>query len=252
MLNFAKVETLPIKKIDYVLGNRDLNNSHKEKMKSLIQDYGFADTIKVFKKGSRYYALEGQHRLQALRELGAESVPCSIVDWLDGEDFDDVQRFIIDLNAHNRVWSLYDYVKSFSENGVKEYKHLRSKMIEYQKVLSNGVVATIYDGVERGHKQLKNGTLKFVNQDLSDHVIEEFANMVAKWGKSNLPAQALRKAATLILRSEDAYGYVNAFKYAVTNQITSTKTSIPDGDESFTLWFNNVVKDTYSLMRKIR
>ena len=76
--------------------------------------------------------------------------------------------------------------------------------------------------------------------------------MVAKWGKSNLPAQALRKAATLILRSEDAYGYVNAFKYAVTNQITSTKTSIPDGDESFTLWFNNVVKDTYSLMRKIR
>jgi hypothetical protein len=45
---------------------------------------------------------------------------------------------------------------------------------------------------------------------------------------------------------------VNAFKYAVTNQLTASKQPIPDGDESFTLWFNEVVTDTYSLMRKIR
>ena len=252
MLNFAQVEVLPINRIDYVKGNREINNSHKEKMKSLIQDYGFADTIKVIKNGRRYYALEGQHRLQALTELGADKVPCSVVDWLDSEDFEDVQRFIIDLNAHNKVWSLYDYVKSFADNGIKEYQHLRKKMIDYQKIVSNGVVATIYDGVERGHRQLKEGNLRFVNQQLSDHIVEEFSNMIAKWGKKNLPAQSLRKAATLLLKSEDPYGYLNAFKYAVTNQLTSVKEPVPDGDESFTYWFNNVVVDTYALMRKIR
>jgi hypothetical protein len=252
MLKFAEVAMIATDKIEFVEGNRDVAENHKEKMKSLIEDYGFADTIKVMKQGRRYYALEGQHRLTALTELGAKSVPCSIIDWLDADDFDEVQNFIINMNAHNKQWNLYDYVKSYSENGIEEYKHLRHQMITYSKTISNGVVATIYDGVLRGHKQLKAGNLRFVNRDFSDHLVENMSKMVTQWGKNNLPAQVLRQASTLILNKKENYAYLRAFKLAVSNHLSSSKEPLPDGDESFTFWFNNTVEETYNLLKNVK
>jgi hypothetical protein len=252
MLKFAEVAMIATDKIEFVEGNRDVAENHKEKMKSLIEDYGFADTIKVMKQGRRYYALEGQHRLRALTELGAKSVPCSVIDWLDAEDFDEVQNFIISMNAHNKQWNLYDYVKSYSDKGMEEYKHLRHQMITYSKTISNGVVATIYDGALRGHNQLKQGNLKFINREFSDHLVENISKMVSQWGKTNLPAQVLRKSCYLILSKEEPYAYLRAFKLAVSNHLSSSKEPIPDGDESVAFWFNNTVEETYKLLKSVK
>lgn len=252
MLKFAEVAMIATEKIEFVEGNRDVAENHKEKMKSLIEDYGFADTIKVMKQGRRYYALEGQHRLRALTELGAKQVPCSVIDWLDAEDFDEVQNFIISMNAHNKQWNLYDYVKSYSDKGIEEYKHLRHQMITYSKTISNGVVATIYDGALRGHKSLKEGNLKFVNRDFSDHLAENISKMVSQWGKNNLPAQVLRKSCYLILNKQEPYAYLRAFKLAVSNHLSSSKEPIPDGDESVAFWFNNTVEETYKLLKSVK
>lgn len=233
-------------------GNRDVTESHKEKMKSLIEDFGFADTIKVAKSQGRYYALEGQHRLVALRDLGVNKVPCSIVDWVDSEDFDEIQTFIINMNAHNRAWVLFDYVKSFADKGIREYSTLKRAMIDYSKTLSNGVVATIYDGVTRGHNSLKEGNLRFVNEALSDRMIEDFSNMVLKYGKKKLPAQHLRNAAYFIIKSDDAYQYLRAYKLAVGNHITATQEPLPDGDEGISYWFENTVQDMYETIMSIK
>jgi len=251
MINFAKVQMLNTNEIKFLDGNRDVAEPHKEKMKSLIEDFGFADTIKVAKSEGVYYALEGQHRLVALRDLGVKKIPCSIVDWVDSEDFDEIQTFIINMNAHNRAWVLFDYVKSFADKGIREYVTLKRAMIDYSKTLSNGVVATIYDGITRSHKSLKQGNLRFVNEALSDRMIEEFSNMVLKYGKKKLPAQHLRSAAHLIIKSGDPYQFLRAYKLTVGNHLTATNEPLPDGDDSVTYWFENTVQDMYETIMSI-
>ena len=132
MINIAETKMLPIDSIKFIDGNREIVESHVQKMYDLIEDNGFADTIKVAKKKDSYYAVEGQHRIVALKLHNVSTIPCSIVDWLD-EDFEEIQGFIIDLNAHNRTWTLYDYVKSWADK-----KQLASQ-------ISNGDIDEMYN-----------------------------------------------------------------------------------------------------------
>lgn len=243
-MRIAKFEMLPIDDINVIEGNRELVESHVQKMYELIAENGFADAIKVLKRRGKYYTLEGQHRIESLRLHKVKEVPCLIVDWLK-DDFEEIQSYIIDLNAHNKSWTLYDYVKSWADKKLPNYTHLRTQMINYNKTLSNGVVATCYDGIPRGHSPLKKGKLKFVDASFSLDFVEALSKLVSKWGKSRLPAQILRNAATIIMKSDDKYGLLKAFQFSVNTHLGSSKEPLPDGDESFSFWFENVVLNVY-------
>ena len=237
---------IEVSSINFIGGNREINESHVQKMYNLINENGFADTIKVAEHNGKFYCLEGQHRIQALKLHKIKKVPCSIIDWL-GYDFEEVQQYVIDLNAHNKQWNLYDYTKSWADKKIYEYTHLRNQMISYQKTLSNGVVATCYDGITRSHPALKKGKLSFVNKSFSDDLIDTLSNMVAKYGKSKLPAQVLRNAAQRIISSKkNKYTLLNAFQKAASNHISINKEPLPDGDGSFDFWFENVVIEYYN------
>jgi hypothetical protein len=67
MIKIAETKTLPINLIKFIDGNREVVESHVHKMYNLIEDNGFADTIKVVEKKGKYYAVEGQHRIAALK-----------------------------------------------------------------------------------------------------------------------------------------------------------------------------------------
>lgn len=250
MIKIAETKMLPINSIQFIDGNREVVESHATKMFNLIEENGFADTIKVVENNGKYYAVEGQHRIVALKLHNVKEVPCSIIDWLD-EDFEEIQSFIIDLNAHNRTWTLYDYVKSWADKKIPEYTHLRNQMINYQKTLSNGVVATSYDGITRSHPSLKNGSLKFIDKTFSDTLVDTFSQMVSKWGKKRLPALVLRSASDMILNhKDDRYGMLRAFKLAAVSHLTTSNEPMPDGDESFKYWFeHNVLNGTYELIK---
>lgn len=241
-VHFAEVKMLPIDDLHLFDGNRDTQNSHIQRMVNLIEDNGFADTIKVASIKGKHYILEGQHRWEALKILNVEEVPCSIIDWL-GEDFEEIQRYIVSLNSSNKNWNLYDYVKSWSEKKIPEYSHLRSQMIQYNKTLSNGVVATAFDGIMRGHKPLMNGKLSFIDKTASDTIAEEFSQLVAKYGKKKVPAQVLRQAAIRIIKSETIYEDLRAFKKAVNSFLSASDTPLPDGDESFAYWYDQTIPE---------
>ena len=236
---------IEISSISFVDGNREINESHVQKMYNLINENGFADTIKVAKHNNKFYCLEGQHRIEALKLHKVKEVPCSIIDWL-GYDFEEIQQYVIDLNAHNKQWNLYDYTKSWADKKIYEYVHLRNQMISYQKTLSNGVVATCYDGIVRSHPNLKKGKLSFLNKSFSDDLTDTLSNMVAKYGKSKLPAQVLRNAAQMIITFKgDNRKILRAFQQAATNHISLNKEPLADGDETFKYWFENVVLGYY-------
>ena len=243
MFNIAKVETLKTSSINFIDGNREVSESHVQKMYNLITENGFADTIKVVKIDNKFYAVEGQHRIEAIKLHGIKEVPCSVIDWLSG-DFEEIQQYIIDLNAHNKSWSLYDYVKSWADKKNNNYIHLRNQMISYQKTLSNGVVASCYDGISRSHKNLKKGSFNYIDKKFSDDMVDLFSQLVIKWGRKKLGSPALRLAAVLIIKektTEDRYKMLKAFQISVLNHLTTSQEPIPDGDESFIYWFNNVV-----------
>jgi len=241
MINISKVEMLNISSIKFIDGNREINESHVQKMYNLINENGFADTIKVAKHNNKFYCLEGQHRIEALKLHKLKEVPCSIISWL-GYDFEEIQQYVIDLNAHNKQWNLYDYTKSWADKKIYEYVHLRNQMISFQKTLSNGVVATCYDGIVRSHPALKKGKLSFINKSFSDDLIETLSSMVSKFGKSKLPAQVLRNAAQSIVTFKgNKYKLLKSFQKAASNQITINKEPLADGDETFKYWFENVV-----------
>ena len=245
----SKVKELSLDQIEFVDGNREVDNRHVQRMVSLISENGFADTVKVVEQNNKYYAVEGQHRVEALRYLEVNSVLCSVIDWMDNEEFDDIQSFIISLNSNNKVWTLYDYTKSWSDKGLPQYKKLRSQMISYSKTLSNGVVATMYDGVSRSHNQLKTGNLRLINEEFSDHMIEQFSLLVSKWGKRKFPAAVLRHAVYIILREKDPYGMLNAFKIAAVSHLSTSQDPLPDGDETFKYWFENTVQTYYKSLK---
>ena len=94
-MRIAKFEMLPIDDINVIEGNRELVESHVQKMYELIAENGFADAIKVLKRRGKYYTLEGQHRIESLRLHKVKEVPCLIVDWLK-DDFEEIQSYIID------------------------------------------------------------------------------------------------------------------------------------------------------------
>lgn len=246
MIKISRVKSIEISSIKFIDGNREINESHVQKMYNLINENGFADTIKVAEHNNEFYCLEGQHRIEALKLHKVKEVPCSVIDWL-GYDFEEIQQYVIDLNAHNKQWNLYDYTKSWADKKIYQYVHLRNQMISYQKTLSNGVVATCYDGVVRSHPNLKNGKLSFVNQSFSDDLTETLSKMVAKYGKTKLPAQVLRNAAQMIVNfKEDKYKLLQSFQRAAANHIATSKEPLADGDEGFKYWFKNVVFSYYN------
>jgi hypothetical protein len=184
-----------------------------------------------------------------LARHGVKRVPCSVIDWL-GNDFDEIQSYIIDLNAHNKAWSLYDYVKSWAGKKIPEYVHLQHKMQTYQQTLSNGVVATIYDGVVRSHIAMKAGKLKFFDKEFSDELADFLSGLVAKWGKKRLPAQVLRNAASKIIATTDGRRrMMRAFGLAATNLLSLANQPMPDGDDAFAHWFDNTVMEFYNTIK---
>tara|TARA_R110000796_G_scaffold9655_2_gene32917 strand:+ start:5380 stop:6141 length:762 start_codon:yes stop_codon:yes gene_type:complete len=245
-IKIAKTELLNSNIIETISGNRMTNKPHIQKMYSLIGKFGFADTIKVVKHKKKYYVLEGQNRLEALKQHKIDTVPCSVIDWIDGT-FVDLQKFIISLNAHNRKWDLADYIHSYSSNKIREYLWLKKQIATYGKELSTGVIVTCYNGVMRSQNALKEGKLSFIDETFSDNLVYQFSILVKRFSKKQLPAQVLRQAAYLILKKDDLYGYLKTFRLAVMNHLTVSKEPLPDGDEAFKYWFDNVVEELYTM-----
>lgn len=249
----AEVKMLSVHDLIMSEENRDLNPAHISKMSKLISENGFADTIKVKDEGDSYIVLEGQHRLEALKELGITEVPCSVVHWFDemieeDEDFS-LQQYVVALNAHNKKWNIYDYIKSFSKSNSKNREYfeiIRRAMVQNQKSLSNGVVATCFDGQRRFHAVLKSDKFKFDDNNIafSLHLIAELSDLVTSYGKRKLSAQVMRGAACEIFnaKGDKRYKYLSGFKKAVRFHFaTQGEAPIPDGDDSFTYWFKQTV-----------
>jgi hypothetical protein len=92
-------------------GNREINERHVAKLKKSILENYIPNAIIV---NENMEIVDGQHRLQALSELG-KPVYYRIIKNLN---LDSVQR----MNTNSRQWTMTDYMNSFCQQNNKEYE----------------------------------------------------------------------------------------------------------------------------------
>lgn len=96
-----------------ITGNRTINKAQVSKLYDSISEN--PDLIKAAPiiVNDNYEVVDGQHRLEALKKLGLPVYFFKLPDLA----LSDVQR----LNSATKVWTPYDYAKSFAELGNKNY-----------------------------------------------------------------------------------------------------------------------------------
>lgn len=75
-----KLEIIYLKELDLqsLEGNprNEIDEDGVEKLKKLIKEHGFQNPLQVYKEGSRYTILCGNHRFEAGLQLGITEFPC--------------------------------------------------------------------------------------------------------------------------------------------------------------------------------
>ena len=258
-VNFPTIKTVTLGELKWPNLNRGEVENHITKMETTISTQGMMDLVKVFPKGidGKYAVAEGNHRVAALLSMfGSDlELQVAVLDWKDESDMDEVQDTIIQMNTQNKVWTLYDYVRSHSQMAGKHnsdlYKRIRTDMVKLKKHLANGVVATIYDKSERTHKPMKLGVLEIKKSDQQYiDILKEFSeDVVIANGKQRCNGPFMRRFVAYLWDKADAWDDVmkfhrllhecsNAIRY-----ICSSNNTLPDGDETFKRWFEDMVNE---------
>lgn len=118
--------------------------------------------------------IDGQHRLEALRELG-ESVYYIVA---DGLRLGDVQT----LNTLSRNWGPIDYAKSYIETGNKDHQHYLDIKAKYH-FNHRVILAYIYGDAGNHNDQFKNGELKAPNIKATYSLLDKLAEVGAYYDR---------------------------------------------------------------------
>ena len=112
-----------------VRGNRPVDQAHVKQLKKLIAEKDLMDPIRV---NSNIEVVDGQHTLQARKELGL-SIPYIII---NSDDPLDVAR----LNQGRKNWSLDHFLGHHCARGKMDYKICKSKMQQWGLPVSETMI----------------------------------------------------------------------------------------------------------------
>jgi len=124
-------------------GNRPVDKAHVAQLKKLIADKDIGDPVKV-NRGLE--VIDGQHTLQARRELGLP-VPYIII---NSNDPLDIARF----NTGRKNWSMESYLGHHCARGKMDYKICRQKMDQWGFPVSETMILLLKG--TSGHKRMTN------------------------------------------------------------------------------------------------
>lgn len=240
-INIPEFELISIEDIKNSKVNREINSAHVNRLVALIKKNGFVDAVKVAKRNGSYISIEGQHRVEALLQLGVKKVPCLVIDWLDTNSNVKVQELVVDLNANNKSWNLLDYIKSHAEAGSEDYKYLLGRVSKANKELGipTGAIASMYTGILRGNQVLKRGLYSPSDLVFSDTIFSKIMDLVSVCGKSNIPNKFMNNLAVKVQRnrySRVKYELLSSLCNQAQNNI-QTSNPLPADDEGFIKWF---------------
>lgn len=151
---FGKEEWIPLEKIK--IDNdvqRTLDEKHASSIATKFDPASFGRITVNQRDDGFYYAINGQHRMNAIREIGFTEAPCIVVSCTDKKDEGNT---FIKINEHAKAVSTIDKYRIGVSAGVREW--LRTKEVldfaGITKVSTNPnsfrAVGTIYKEINKG------------------------------------------------------------------------------------------------------
>lgn len=133
-------------KFSYYKGNRRVNSAH---LKSLVVSISKRNLLEhnPILVNEKNVVIDGQHRLEAARELG---IPIYYVVVKSGT-MGDVQL----LNSAIKAWNVEDHMKSFLSAGFEEYRKLNKYRLKYNVPVSTAMKYLIDEPIGRNQLMQK-------------------------------------------------------------------------------------------------
>lgn len=178
--------TSDYKKFNTILGNRRVKKAHVNKLKSAFEWNPEAASWVPIIVNENYEVIDGQHRLEALKQL---ELPV-YYRVIEGLTIEDVQA----LNSNTKPWTPNDYAEAYAHIGNRNYRNYLDFKIEfgYNHDITMKYVALSYPVTG---ESFKNGLLKTQDMELS----RKYGAMLAEIGKF-IPHYKLRATALAFLR----------------------------------------------------
>lgn len=134
-------------------GNRKVNKLHVSRIKESMEEKTLVSPILVNEK---YQIIDGQHRYQALRELGK---PIQFLQ-VSGYGLDEVQI----LNVNHKNWTTQSFLDSYVDLGYKDYIYFKEFFESYDFPFMASL-AIVHNATDDGHimRTFKEGDFKFTD-----------------------------------------------------------------------------------------
>ena len=154
----------------FIKGNRDINKGNVVKIIDSIRKYGY-DYDNPIEVDSEFRIIDGQHRFEALKELGLY-IPYVIKDFLG-------LNYLITKNSAVKAWTYFDMIKSFATLNYVEYVYIQNC---YNSGLNKTVMLQIANKNYYLHRDkairmgvngssVKDGNFVFYNKSVFDWII---------------------------------------------------------------------------------
>lgn len=161
MINNFKITGNTYQTTDYSLftrldGNREIKNARVNKIKKSIETNGYIFNPIVVNE--KYEVIDGQGRLEALKELGlpVDYVVCQGAGLLE----------CIALNASLTSWSIKDYIESYCEMGIEDYILFNDLIHRFPELKLNtiGCISTGFASLPT--KKIREGKIHIKKENL--------------------------------------------------------------------------------------
>lgn len=161
-------------------GNRNIDNNHVEKLKGAMLENPEWFATKPAVVNDQGFVIDGQHRLQAARQLG---IPFYYV---VGSKMNLMAARA--MNIRQKQWTLLDYVRSYADAGNRSYQFILEMVQRYPALSPGGIVAILQGGTNDSQRsgELKAGLLFVEDERAAEAMVETFNN-ITKITRHHLP-----------------------------------------------------------------
>jgi len=184
MENLTILKSKDYELFDYFNFNREIKESHVKGLMKSIKEMGY-DVAHPISIDDNFAIKDGQHRYEACKRLG------EWVYYIISNVNIDTHNQIINLNTHQRSWSLGDFINAYAVEGRKCYVVLRDFEKTHRFGMTNSI-AIVCNAHLSQSAAIRRGQLFEVNpkiQDVLDLVF--FADDYLPFSRSNEFVRAL-------------------------------------------------------------
>jgi hypothetical protein len=183
--------------------NRQVAQPQVKKLVKSFSEFGTASAqvtvirTKAFNDKVEYFIADGQHSIEAAKEIGLP-LNVTIIKLTDDTPLN-VTKYIATLNSNNKAWSPNDFLEAYATNGIKEYKLMADVRNKYSLTISD--LIDIFGNGQGATKIFKEGTLKFKDEAKSLELLDQAVRV-----KNIIPNKAfIRRALYKVLRASKDY-----------------------------------------------